>query len=884
VTDATEPSRWRRYLRFARPNVAADVDDELRFHIDMRAERNIALGMAPDEARRDALLRFGDVSIVRDSLVDHDQRKQTATRRVEYLSDLIQDLRFGLRSLRRAPGFTLAATLTLGLGIGANAAIFSFVHGVVLQPLPFTSPHELVSIGMGSGGEFTALRDRLRSFAEIAAYVAQTHPIDDGNEAVRLEGAAVTTNLFPLLGVSPIVGRGFTADESTLGNNGVLLLSHGLWQRRFGGALDIAGKRVLVEGMPHTIVGVMPSDFHFPGKETQYWQPYAFNPANVGLTWAVGGKNFIGRLAPGVTFAQAQREVRDVWPTLRTANPLWDPGPDYRRNVAIAPLQDEMVGTAGRLLWILFACVFVVLLIGCVNVANLLLARATVRERELSVRAALGGGRGRLIRQLVTESVLLSAFGFALGAFLAYFAVGWLVVAMPAGFPRAAEISVNGSVLAFTAAIALLTALLFGVAPAVRATSFAKSAVTAFGRRATLGISHARMSGALVAAQMALAVLLVIAAVLLVRSFSAMRGVEPGFQTTHVIAARITPPGGSYGDPARVSALYTTLVERLDAVPGVQSVAAVDKLPLAQTIWGVAVRIEGQFEDASRLLPDIHHWQMVTPRYFETMGIPLLQGRRFAASDREDQPPVAIVSESFARRFWPDGDAIGRRIGYPYESPWLTIVGVVPDTKQDSLRDTTSMSMYVPWLQRTRMSGSEMWLLARSSSVPQAVAGTIRAIVAEVDRTVPVSDIRTMDAVISDSVQKARFTTLLVGAFALAALLLGAIGIYGVMSYLVGQRSQEMGIRLALGAPAHSVLSLVVRRGVRVAAVGALVGVVAATLATRWLSSLLYGISATDPVTFVAVPLLFVVVASLASLLPALRATRVDPARALRSD
>ena len=876
--------RWRRYLRFARPNVSADVDEELQFHVAMRVERNISLGMTPDTARREALGRFGDVSLVREALLEHDKRKEEGERRTEYVSAFLQDIRFGLRSLGRAPGFALAAILTLALGIGANAAIFSVVDAVLLRPLPFARPQELVSIGMGSGGELVALRERLRSFSQIGASVGQTHPIDDGTEALRVEGAAITTNLLSLLGVSPVLGRGFTEDEGRHGNNDVLLLSYALWLRQFGGATDVIGRRVLLEGVPHTVVGVMPRDFHFPTKDAQYWQPYAFYPANVGYHWAVGGKSFVGRLRPGVTMAQAQREVRDVWPTLRKLNPLWDPGPDYRREVNVTRLQDDIVGTAGSLLWVLFGCVLLVLLIGCVNVANLLLARATAREREFSVRAALGGGRGRLIRQLVTESLLLSALGSLLGVALAYFGVRWLVAVMPAGVPRAQEISVNGSVLGFTALVAVLTGILFGIIPAVRATSFAKTSNVGFGRRTTLGVSHHRLSGLLVAGEMALAVLLVIGATLLVRSFSALRRVEPGFQTTHVIAARVSPPGASYQDLARVSSLYATVLERVTALPGVQSAAAVDKLPFAQSIWGIAARIEGQFEDASHPLPDVHHWQMVTPRYFETMGIPVQRGRAFTEADRGDQAQVTIVSQSFARRFWPNGDAIGKRIGYPYESPWLTVVGIVPDTKQDSLRDTTSMSMYVPWGQRTRMSGSEMWVLARATGDPKALSTAIRSIVRAVDRTVPVSDIRSMDAVLSDSVQKARFTMLLVAAFAFAALSLGALGIYGVMSYLVGQRMQEMGIRLALGAPTSGVIGLVVGRAAKLAAGGAIVGILAALVATRSLGSLLYGISATDPITFVSVPLLFLVVAMLASYAPALRATHADPVRALRSD
>jgi putative ABC transport system permease protein len=876
--------RWRRYLRFVRPNTEADVDEELQFHLASRAEHNVARGMSASDAERDALHRFGDVDGVRSALLEHDTRKQRQREASDYIADLARDFRFGLRSLRRAPGFAAAAILTLAIGIGANAAIFSVVNAVVLRPLPYERPQDLVSIGTGSNAEFQLLAERLRTFSDVGMYVAQTHPIDDGEEALRVEGAAMTTNMLRLLGVSPLLGRDFVPEDSIFGANTALLLSHSLWQRQFGGARDVVGKRVLVEGIAHTVVGVMPQDFNFPNKDAQYWQPYAFNPANVGYHWAVGGKSFVGRLKPAVTFEQAQSDVRTTWPTLRKLNPLWDPGENYARNVAITPLQADIVGNTSRLLWLLFASVFVVLLIGCVNVANLLLARATARERELAVRAAMGGGRGRLVRQLVTESLLLSAAGSGLGIVLAWFAVQSLVALLPAGTPRSHEIAVNGWVLAFTAGIAVVTALLFGIIPALRATNVAAPGSHTMSRRTTGSTQHHRVSGMLVVAEMALAVLLVVGATLLFRSFNALRAVEPGFATSNVVAARLTPPGGNYREIERVTALYENVQQRVAALPGVRSVAAVDKLPLAQTVWGLAARIEGQFEDASRILPEINHWQMVTPRFFETLGIVVKRGRVFTDADRGDQLPVAIVSESVAKRFWPGQDAIGRRIGYPYDSPWLTIVGVVADTKQNSLSDTSTMSMYVPWQQRARMSGTEMWVVARATGDPLSLANAIRSIVNDVDRTVPVSDIRTMENVVSASVQKARFTTLLVGLFALCALLLGAIGIYGVMSYLVSQRTQEMGIRLALGAPRGGVIGLVVGRAARLAAIGGIIGVVAAFFATRSLGTLLYGVSASDPVTYVTVPLAFLVVALAASYAPALRATRVDPVNALRAD
>jgi putative ABC transport system permease protein len=404
------------------------------------------------------------------------------------------------------------------------------------------------------------------------------------------------------------------------------------------------------------------------------------------------------------------------------------------------------------------------------------------------------------------------------------------------------------------------------------------------GRRTSHDAQHQRVSGMLVTTEVALAVVLVVAATLLVRSFAALRSVDVGIDTSHVIAARITPPSESYRDSSRATHLYQMLRERVSALPGVATVAVTDKLPFGQRVFGVALRVQGQYEDAKHNLPSAAHQLQVTPGYFQTMRIPILRGRGFTDTDRGGQLPVAIVSESVARMFWPNGDAVGKRIGYPWDSPWLTIVGIVPDTKQDSLRDTSRTSVYTPWEQSTLRYSSENWVVARTHTDPAPFAAAIRSLVRELDRTVAVSDARTMDAVVSESVQKARFTMLLVGAFAVAALLLGAIGIYSVMTYLVSQRTQEMGIRIALGASVGGVIGLVVGRAARLAALGAGLGILGALVATRWLGGLLYGVSATDPLTFVIVPVGFLAIAILASYLPAHRATRIDPVRALRAE
>ena len=879
------PPRWRRYLRLTKPNVSADVEDELSFHIDMRVQDNIRRGMSPEDAHREAIERFGAVDAVRETLVDHDRSQVSREERRAFFADLGQDIRFGMRSLRRAPAFAAAAILTLALGIGANTAIFSIVDALLLRPLPYARPHELVFIGGGSGGEYLALKERLHSFEEVATYSSRQLAIDDGRDVVRVPAVAVTPNFFRTLGVSPALGTGFAAENGVAGKNYVAVITHRLWQRQFGGAPDIIGKRVIIDQTPVTVIGVMDPDFHYPSNTTEVWFPGVFNPTNLGGHWAVQNTMMFGRVKPGISVEAARQDVKTTWPTLRRLNPLWDPGDQYALDANPVALQERMVGAPKTLLWVLLGCVTLVLLIACVNVANLLLARATAREREIAVRSAVGGGRARLIRQLITESVLLSIIGASLGVALAMAAVRWLVSIMPPGIPRVEEIAVNGTALLVTGGVAILTGLLFGIVPAIRATS-PDAGLAMVGRRASKGVRHQRVAGALVAAEVALAVMLVIGAQLLVRSFAELRSVDTGFEASNVIAARISPPGASYTmqEPEKVTHFYNRILERLAALPGVKHVAAVDRLPIAGTVYGVAVKIEGKFEDGRKLLPEVQHLQAVTANYFSAMGISVKEGRAIDANDGPNAAPVAMVSEAMARKFWPGESAIGKRVSYPFPYAWLTVVGVVPDVRQDSLRDTVGMSMFVPWEQRTRMSFTEMWVIVRTTGNPGALASSIRSIVKDIDRTVPVSDVRTMDEVIERSMQRDRFLMIMVGLFAVAALLLGTIGIYGVMSYLVSQRTQEMGVRIALGASTGSVIGMVVRRGAIMASIGAAAGVVGALWATKPLASLLYGVSATDPSTFASVPVLFLLVALLASLVPASRATRVDPVKALRAD
>jgi putative ABC transport system permease protein len=880
MTDSNRPPhRWRRLFRRARPDVPADVDDELGFHLEMRTEHNRALGMTDEEARARAEPRLGDLTTVRSELIRHDHHCESAVRCTDYVKDLIQDIRFGFRALRRAPAFTAAAVATLALGIGANSAIFSVMNAVVLRPLPYARPDRLVSIGGGSAGEYQALVQRLHAFESIAAWVATTHPVGDGATVTRLDGAAVTVNLLPMLGVSPVRGRGFTPEDAQIAAEKVVLVSDA-FARRLGSA-NVIGRFLTIEGVSCRIIGVMPAEFRYPTARVDYWQPYQFDPSNVGYTWAYNDKQLVARLRDGVTIGAATRDLAAIWPTIRKMNPIWDPGARYGIGVSAKPLQDRVLGAARGYIWMLFGVVVLVLVIASVNVANLLLARATARSREFAVRAALGGSRGRLVRQLLTESAILSGLAAVLGALLGWGALRWLVASLPREVPRVRDIGFDGAVLAYTGAVSLATGIAFGLVPAWRATAPFRTGGNAggFGRGLTRGASHARVASALVCAEVALAVMLVSASALLLRSFHDLASVQPGFDPSHVVTARITVPETEYRATERMARLHDAVLDQVGAVAGVQHVATVDQLPMAQPVWGFAVRVQGQYEDGTHELPMINHLQSITPAYFDVMGIPLLKGRAFSTADRAGAPAVAVISESVAQRFWPGHDPIGKRIGYPYPSEWLTVVGVVPDTKQDSLSEAASTSVYVPWRQR---SGAEMWVVARTTGDAARLGPALREIVRAQDPSVAVGELRTMRTVLASSLGTARFITTLVTAFAVLALLLGTIGIFGVMSYTVSERMPEMGIRLALGATRGDIMRSIVGRAVALSAVGAVVGLVLLFAARRGLAPWLFGVTVNSWIAIVAVPALFVGVAVVASLTPALRGSRGDAAGALR--
>ena len=878
---------WRRYRDLVRRRSTEDVQDEVRHHLQMREQEALRAGLDPNLARDAARERFGDVDGVVAELRAIDRTRERRRVRGEWLSDVGQDARFALRSLRRAPSFAVTALATMAVAIAANATIFSFVNALLIEPLPYREPQHLVTIDaniVGSIGEMLALRQRNAGLSDLAMIRPRSITYGDDREAARLDGFFVTPNLVAMLGVAPEIGHAFDADANRPGAGGAILLSHSLWMERYGGDARIVGRYVLVDGAQSMVVGVMPPSFAFPSTSARFWTPLTFDATNQGQMWAVGNGRWIARLAPGISSARVATILTGVLPSFRPLNPLWDPGADYGRTVMVRPLQRSLVGEGRQALLLLFACVAVVLLVACVNLANLMLARVTAREREFTVRAALGGGRGRLVRQLLTESVIISLTGATLGLALAAVGTRWVIAALPPNLPRTTDIRIDAGVFAFTAALAVATGIAFGLLPALRAARGAAGGGAAIdaAHLTRAGMAHHRLASMLVAGEVALAVLLAIAAGLLTRSFQHMSDLSPGFNAERVVTARVSPPAASYGDRARTSALYSTVLDRLAATPGVRSVGLVDRLPIAAPIYGMGMRVQGQFEDATHALPSADHMQAVTAGYFPSLGIPIVDGRTFTGDDRDGAPPVALVSRALARRFWPNESAVGKRIGYPWASPWITIVGVVPDVRLDSLRDTSAMAVYIPFSQRTAFARPEMSVVVRTNADPAAIGRELREIVSSIDRSVPVSAVRPMDDVISQSVAKPRFTTLIVGGFALITLLLGAIGIFGVMSYVVSQRAHEMGVRAALGATSADIARHVLGRAAMVAASGAAVGCLLALIATRGIRSLLFGVSATDPTTFVLAALALMCVAILASLVPARRAMRADPVEALR--
>ena len=800
------------------------------------------------------------------------------------------DLRYALRTLLRAPGFTLAVVLTLALGIGANAAIFSVVYGVLLRPLPYEAPEGLVMI-YGRYPEFgrtsTSLpdyrdwRDGTRSFTQMAARYGGSFVLTGEGEPERVIADRVTANFFPTLGVRPLLGRDFLPEEERVGGDDrVVLLSYGYWQRRFGGEREVLGRQIALNGHPFTVVGVMPQTFRFGSRAVDLWAPAR---ADTTLPRRAEFLDIVARLKPGVSVSQADADLATV------VHRLGEQYPQTNGNLRseVIGLQPDLVGGVRPALLAFMGAVALVLLIACANVANLLLARAATRDREVAVRVALGAGRGRLVRQLLTESVVLSLLGGLLGVAVATWGVAALGNTSVQFLPRQAEISMNAPVVAFSLLLAVATGLLFGLAPALRLSRGTLHETLREGARGATGGGLARLRNALVLGEVALALVLCLGAGLLIRSFGKLTRVDLGFQPAGVLTFDVTFPSAKFSDEAQLPPLYSAILERAAALPGVRAAAISDALPMSGASY-LSFTIDGRPPRQARAgaAPEDLQPFAVSPDYFDALRIPLRRGRVFTAGDGPSATPVALVNEEMVRRFFDDGtDPIGRRLtfGDPANptSTWWTIVGVVGNVAQEGVTAKPYAQLYRPIAQ---YASRAVFVSLRTDRDPGFLATPARQVVRAVDGDLLVNGIQPLEARVAKSIARPRLSVLLLGGFSALALALAAIGIYGVMAYTVAQRTREIGVRMALGADAGSVRRLIVRQGMRPALAGVGVGLVAAVAASRLLASMLYGVSAMDPITFALVPLFLIAVALLATFVPARRATRVPPTVALQSE
>jgi len=860
-----------------RDAVLHDIEEELQAHLEMESEANQEQGMSPDQARVSAMRSFGNLASIKDLAYE--------IRGGGLMETFWQDLRYSGRMLLKNPSFTLIAILTLGLGIGANTAIFSIVNAVLLRPFPYQAPEHLVMIGEDvprgsvSYPNFADWKDDRKAFESTSAVRAnENFNLTGVGEPERLQGRLVSAEFLSTLGVKPFLGRDFLTEEDRQGATPAVILSYGFWSRRFGNDLNIIGKQITLNKQSFTVIGVTPADFEY-GLAADVTVPIGLQADRFKTRGADPGISVVARLKPNASLKQAESELNLIYTRLEQAHPQSNTG----RRAVLMPLHEAFIGDVRQPLLILLGAVGLVLLIACANVANLLLVRASTRRREISVRVALGASRSRIIRQLLTESVLLSLIGGLLGIILAYWGAGFIAYKLPEGIPRLLESNVDGSVLVFSLGVSILTGLLFGLAPALQASRLNLTESLKEGDRGSSG-NRQRLRSVLVIGEVALTLTLLVGAGLLVQSFRRVLQVDPGFKAQNLLTMQVSV---NNSDGQQIANFFQQLLQNVRQLPGVESVAVSNGLPL-----GVANHptffIEGRPRPENGSAPSGIRYT-VSPDYFKTMGIEVLKGRVFSAQDNPETPPEVIIDEALAQQNFPNEDPIGKRISQSASGmPSYEIIGLVRHVEHDNLdgpmmRTPQFYTAFNPTpLDKLPTQVRRINLLTRTNVEPSSLSAAIRGEIAALNRDQAIFNVRTMEEIVGLSVAPRRFSMLLLVIFAVVALALASIGIYGMLSYAVAQRTREIGLRMTLGAQRSNVLKLVIAEGMKLAIAGIGLGLVASLLLTRTIKNLLFGVSANDPLTFVAIALLLMFVALLACWIPARRATKVDPMIALR--
>ncbi len=865
---------------FRKNALGSEIDDELRFHVEMREREFVAQGMALAEARSKAMQQFGNPGLIREQAREMDS--------LGWIEAVWHDLRFAGRMLRKNPDFAAIAILTLALGIGVSTAIFSVVYGVLLRPLPYPAPGQLVTLqeknsklepGPVSAADFYDWQSQNRVFEAVAGYTQWRFNLTGVAEPEQVRGALVTSRFFTALGVAAKRGRTFLPDEDQPGKDPVVVVSERLWNRLFGAGAELRERSITLNGSPAAIVGIMPASFAFPSQDADLWVPLAMSAANrqnrEGRWLSV-----VARIKSEVNRQQAQEDMNVIASQLARAYPATNAG----WGASLVPLRDQIVGPSRTTLLVLLGAVGFLLLIACSNVANLLLARSAGRSHEMALRRALGAGRLRIARQLLTENLVLAGLGGSLGLALAFWSVSIIRTMDPTIVPRLQEVTLDARVLAFAMAVSALTAFVFGLAPAFNASrSDLVTPLKSGGRNPMAGPGAQRHRSVFVVVEIALAMMLLVGAGLLGRSLVGLLRVDPGFDQRNILSMQLTLPQSRYRSNAQHVAFFQQVLARIQALPGVESVGGVSDPPLRQNRMSFKLAVEGAVAAGTKEKPEAGvRW--VTPEYFKTMRINLREGRYFGDSDTATSQSVAIVSRSLARRFWPNENPIGKRIRMDEDERWSSVVGVVSDIRQTGLETEEGPALYLPHAQKAQEWLNWMSLAVRTKQDPRGLAAAVRAQVWAVDKDQPIGEIAPLEHYLSQSAALPQLRAWLLGGFSILALLMAVVGIYGVIQYSVSQRIHEIGVRLALGATPASIVQLILRGGIKLTLTGLAIGMAGALATTRFLETLLFQVRPIDAGTFIGVPALLLLVAMLACYIPARRAMRVDAAVALRQE